>query len=270
MNNIGPSPQMASALARTRSGASWFNAIALFSLVNAVVGMIGAKIHFIIGLALCEVIDGAGQSFGTTGKAVAFVCGLLVAGIWALFAMQAKKGLRWPFIVGMIFYLLDGILFAVFTDYIPAVFHAYVLYRLFVGLQAAGEFRSLQAAGAQQNAWYAGQPPPQGAWPPPPGTPQNTFPPPQSGYPPQPGYPPQMPQSGYPPQGPQPGYQQPGYAPPGAQPGYPPQGYSQPGASAQPYGSPPAYGQQQPADPYAQPGEAAEPPRTSLSGDPIE
>jgi len=233
-------------MARARNGASWFNAIALFSVINAVIGMVGAQIHFIIGLGLCEIIDGIGQSLGTAGKGVAFFCDLLVAGVWVLFAFQGKKGLRWPFIVGMVLYLFDGLLFLFFHDYLAAAFHAYVLFRLFVGFQATAELKSLGAAASAPGAWYANPSQPQpGAWPPPPAGQQPTFPPPQAG-----------------------GYQQPGYPQQGSQPTYPQQGtYGQQPSYGQPGGQMPAA--QQPVDPYALPADG-QAPRTSLSGEPIE
>ncbi|MGO8670617.1 MAG: hypothetical protein ACLQVD_04520 [Capsulimonadaceae bacterium] len=257
-NETGLPPQMASALSRARSGAGWFNAIAAFSLVNAVIGMVGANIQFIVGLGLCEIFDTVGQQFGATGKGIAFVGDLLVAGFWVFIANQAKKGLRWPFIVGMILYLLDALLFLAFKDFISAAFHAYVLFRLFAGFQAAGEFTSMRAqqpplGAGSQGAWYGvGQPPAQpGAWPPPPAVQQPGYPP-ATGQ--QPGsLPPMGLQPGYPPP---PVYQQPGSPPPGS---VPPPGYP-----ISPGQWPPVVQQ---ADPYAQPGASSQPPRTSLAGE---
>lgn len=232
MNNM-QSPQAAAAQSRTNAGASWFTAIAGFSLVNAVIGMIGAKLQFIVGLALCELFDSIGQGAGTAGKGVAFVADLVVAATWWFFGSQARKGARWAFIVGMIFYLIDGILFIVFQDYLSAAFHAYVLYRLFMGLSAANELNAIRAQQApnQPGAWYGGAPPQPGAWPPPPGSPQQTGapygaqppapgapygvqPPAQGGWPPSPTVPPGQ----YPPPPPPPAYIQ----QPAPQPVYPP------------------------------------------------
>ena len=228
MNNV-QSPQEASAQARVNSGASWFTAVAGFSLVNAVIGMIGAKIHFIIGLALCEIIDQIGQmSGGATGKGIAFVADLVIAGVWVFFAMMARKGARWAFIVGMILYLIDGIIYVIGTDILPAVFHAYVLFRLFQGLSAAGELKAIRA---QQATGFSGgypgsAPAAPGAWPPPPGQPA----PPQFGgtpYGQQPGaYPPPAQPGAFPPPA------QPGAYPPPAQ--YPPAAQNLDGSSDQP------------------------------------
>jgi len=216
MNNV-QSPQAANAQARVNAGASWFTAIAGFSVINAIIGMIGLKIHFIIGLALCELIDAFGQGVGgAAGKGVAFVADLIVAGVWVFFASQARKGAKWPFIVGMILYLIDGVFYGIAGDWFPAAFHAYVLFRLFGGLGAVNDLQAVRAQEAMgfSGGYPAGAPGQPGAWPPPPGQaappqfgqnpygqapPPGAYPPPAGAYPPpaQPTYPVQPPAQPY-------------------------------------------------------------------------
>src|SRR2546425_808834 len=44
--------------------------------------------------------------------------------------------------VGMALYLLDGVIFAVASDWLAAAFHAFVLFRLFSGFRAAQQLNS--------------------------------------------------------------------------------------------------------------------------------
>jgi hypothetical protein len=125
-----------------RSGGSWFYWVAGLSLVNTVLGLAGAKIQFIFGLAITQVFDGVAVGMGGSGKIVAILLDLVVAGIFVLFGVYATKGHLWAFIVGMILFALDGLIFLLFKDWLSVGFHAFVLYCLFRGLAACRELRS--------------------------------------------------------------------------------------------------------------------------------
>lgn len=74
-------------------------------------------------------------------------------------------------IVGAVFYLLDGLLLLAVKDWLAVAFHAYALYRIFQGFQAAQQLAILR----KQSAGFAasGYVPPSSnpnsdVWPPPP------------------------------------------------------------------------------------------------------
>ena len=130
----------------------------------------GAGIHFAVGLGTTELFDVFGGHSGAVGKGVALGLDILAAGFYALYGLFARKGARWAFVAGMVFYALDGLLLYV-KDWLAAAFHAYVLFRLFQGLQAAGQLAALRAQSS--GGPYAGYVPPASApsndvWPPPP------------------------------------------------------------------------------------------------------
>jgi len=86
--------------------------------------------EFMLGSGAVEVAPEFGQT-------VAIVVDVLVIGGFALFGFLASKRHTWAFVLGMLLYAADGGLYLLAHDYLPAVFHAYVLYVLFLGLQAS-------------------------------------------------------------------------------------------------------------------------------------
>lgn len=120
--------QQAVAEKQTQVGGDWFFWIAGFSVVNSLLAQFNANIHFVIGLGTTEVFDS-----GALGvpKAASIVLDILAAGFYVLYGLFARKGARWAFIVGAVFYLLDGLLLLAAKDWLAVAFHAYALFRIF-------------------------------------------------------------------------------------------------------------------------------------------
>lgn len=125
---------------QTQVGGDWFFWIAGFSVINSLLSVFGANIHFVIGLGTTEVFESfAGKGFGT-GTIIALLLDLLAAGTYALFGFFARRGAKWAFLTGMILYAIDAVLLLVFKDWLSVAFHAYALFRIFQGFQAAQQF----------------------------------------------------------------------------------------------------------------------------------
>jgi hypothetical protein len=128
------------ALAQMKSGASWFYWIAALSLVNSISAFTGSDWRFILGLGITQFIDALGQSIEGSGKFIALALDLVAAGVLVLFGVFGCKGHLWAFIVGMVLFALDGVLFLLVQDWIGVAFHAFVLYCFFRGFQACRAF----------------------------------------------------------------------------------------------------------------------------------
>lgn len=137
-----PRPQMAASQAQMRSGASWFYWIAALSLVNSIVAFTGSSWRFMIGLGITQIIDEFGNNLGAAGKGVALGLDLLAAGVLALFGIFGHKGHSWAFIIGMILFALDGLIFLLKQDWLGVGFHAFVLYCLIRGFMACRELKA--------------------------------------------------------------------------------------------------------------------------------
>lgn len=139
---------------RMRSGAGWIMAVALFSIVNSALMFANAKIHFIVGLGVTQIADGIGKVGGAAGSVAGFVVSLCAAGVFLLFWKFAREGQQWAFLVGMILYALDGLIFLGFGLWLDLAFHAFALFNMYKGLAALNELAKLNGPPAP----YAGQP----------------------------------------------------------------------------------------------------------------
>ncbi len=168
--------QQAVAARQTQIGGDWFFWIAGFSALSTVLALFGQRLYFAVGLGTTEYIDslaanGAGLHSPVFGAGAAIAFGLAAAAFYALYGFFARKGALWAFIVGAVFYALDGLLLLTFQSWISVAFHAYALFRIFQGFQAA----RLLAVLRKQSAGFAstGYVPPSSnpnsdIWPPPP------------------------------------------------------------------------------------------------------
>lgn len=141
--------------AQRNGGAGWLSAIAGFSLINLVVLAVGGGISFIIGLGVTQVIDGLCQAFaqqmeGRSGLLLRVAGGTLtfgIAGLFLLFGGLARRGHLWAFIVAMILYAADGVIFLLFQDWLSVGFHVFALFMIFQGVAAQLKLNRLNSSG---------------------------------------------------------------------------------------------------------------------------
>lgn len=137
-----------------RVGAGWFFWIAALSVINSVVLLVGGGWSFIIGLGATQVVDvvslaivaQAEPEIVTAVKVMAFVVDLSIAGVFVVFGMVARKRYTGIFMVGMVLYALDGLIFLLVQDYLSIGFHLFVLFGLLGGLRASRELNRLEQA----------------------------------------------------------------------------------------------------------------------------
>ena len=168
--------QQAVAARQTQIGGDWFFWIAGISALSTILALAGQHFYFALGLGTTQFIDGlaangTGPNSPAFGKGAAIAASLAAAAFYALYGVFARKGALWAFIVGAVFYILDGLLLVVFKEWISVAFHAYALFRIFQGFQAAQQLAVLR----KQSAGFAatGYVPPSSnpsndVWPPPP------------------------------------------------------------------------------------------------------
>jgi len=132
----GANPQMRSN-ARVRIAASWFYWIAGLSVLNAILSATQSGWVSLFGLGIITQVFGGWVRNGSISSQIALALGVLVAGVFAAFGVFANKGQSWAFLVGMVLYGLDALLFISGGYWLSIAFHAYVLYRLFTGFQQA-------------------------------------------------------------------------------------------------------------------------------------
>ncbi len=136
---------------KMRNGAGWLMAVAIFSVINSVLVISNANLHFIVGLGVTQIADGIGKGTGSAGTAAGVIVSLFMAGIFALFWKFARQGQQWAFITGMVIYALDGLIFLGLGVFLDFAFHLYALYCIFLGLKALTQLTNLHA----QNSNFA-------------------------------------------------------------------------------------------------------------------
>ena len=133
---------------RLHSGAGWFFWIAGLSLVNSLIALGGSDRRFIVGLGITQIFDAVGQEIGGGGKAAVLVLDVIVAGIFVMFGIFARKRHTWSFITGMVLYGLDGLICLLIGEWLPFGFHALALFYIFSGMRANLQLKGLAAGQA--------------------------------------------------------------------------------------------------------------------------
>jgi hypothetical protein len=138
---------------RHANGANWFFWIAALSLINSVIVHAGGEWSFVVGLGITQFIDAvaavvaveAGAEAGVFATGFAFAADLVVAGAFVLFGVLARKRHGWAFVLGMVLYGLDGLLFLLVGDWLSIAFHVFALFGLGSGLAAAHKITAMSA-----------------------------------------------------------------------------------------------------------------------------
>ena len=141
--------------ARAKYGASWFYWIAALSFITSLIALAGSKWGFLASLGVTQIITAVANALAERGagaaKVVALVFDVLASGVFVLLGYFAMKRHSWAFIVGLVLYVLDALLFIVARIWLGLAFHAYVTYCLFNGYRACSRLAEMDrqaAAGA--------------------------------------------------------------------------------------------------------------------------
>jgi hypothetical protein len=134
-------------------GARWFYWIAALSLINSVAHFARSQFSFVVGLGISQFIDGCALAAAEKIPQVsgvfrigALALNAVVAGGFALLGRFALKREAWPFVLGMVLYVLDGLLFLLVRDWLSLGFHVFVLvgiYNGYVGLMRLRQSRAM-------------------------------------------------------------------------------------------------------------------------------
>ncbi len=135
--------ELARRLPGFQSGARWFWWIAGLSAVNVACDLAHAQVNFVLGLAFTLLAHGM---FAANIGVALVIDVLFIGGFWFI-GQQAQKGRTWAFAVGVVVYLVDGLIYLQYQDWMPVAFHALALFyigRAFMGLQAAKKATGLR------------------------------------------------------------------------------------------------------------------------------
>ena len=136
--------------AKAARGASWFYWIAGLSLINlfAIIG--NTDFRFVFGLGVSEFLgewakQAATNGSGSSDVAIAAGGSLAMTAFFALCGRFAHRPSVPAFVIGTLVFALDSLVFVVVKDWVAVAFHAYAIYALWQGFNAARQYKSLNA-----------------------------------------------------------------------------------------------------------------------------
>ncbi|MBN2019353.1 MAG: hypothetical protein JW749_03935 [Sedimentisphaerales bacterium] len=135
------------------NGAKWFYWIAGLSLVNTAIHLARGNVTFVVGLGITQIVDGIAMAvkeghaeISLIVNVVALIFNGLFAGIFALFGWFACRKHGWAFIVGMVLYMLDGLIFVPFGEWFSFSFHVFAFICIVAGYNALRKLNQAQAS----------------------------------------------------------------------------------------------------------------------------
>ncbi len=120
-------------------GAGWFYWIAALSFINSIVVHSGGEWGFVIGLAITQLVDQlvAMEAQGATALTwFALGFSAVVSGALVLIGYFARRGHQAAFILGILLYTADGLLFLLAADVLGIGFHIFALFFIVRGALA--------------------------------------------------------------------------------------------------------------------------------------
>ncbi len=143
---------------RMVSGANWFYWIAGLSLVNALVSAAGSSWGFAIGLGASLVLTEIAKAYSADPEVAKSVVMLLwlaniaSIGFIALCGWLARRPSTVMFMVGMVVFALDTLIFVMVKDWLGVIFHGVALFYLAKGFMAAREYKAAEFAEPAESA----------------------------------------------------------------------------------------------------------------------
>jgi hypothetical protein len=118
-----------------RHGRNQFYTIAALSVINSLLAQFGAGLHFVVGLGFTELSDAillqGFKEAGAIAHAAALFFTLFIAGLVCLFAWLTGRGNRVIFIIGIVLYCIDALIYLYFQQWLSVGFHVWILIKLF-------------------------------------------------------------------------------------------------------------------------------------------
>lgn len=120
-----------------KSGANWFYWISGLSIINTITYISGSDWSFINGLGITQIIDSIAYYFTGALQIGFFALDVLIALIFVYLGHCAGKSKKWAFILGIIVYTLDALIFLFVKDFLSVGFHVMALFGIYSGLKAS-------------------------------------------------------------------------------------------------------------------------------------
>ncbi len=121
-----------------KRSANWFYWIAALSLINSAVLLTESDFGFIAGLGFTQMLDGMMMEIIGSYNFISFLPSLVVSILFAFIGYLSKNLSKGAYIIGMILYALDSLLFFLTNDFLFLGFHVFVLFMMYSGYKHLG------------------------------------------------------------------------------------------------------------------------------------
>jgi uncharacterized membrane protein len=118
--------------------------------VNSISAYSGSHWGFAAGLGITQLVDAIARQLGAAGLFLGMAINVMAVAFFVLLWVFGRKGQKWPFIIGLVFYGLDSLLIVAIGLWFGLMIHAFGLIGMVRGLKASSELQQL--AKAQQKA----------------------------------------------------------------------------------------------------------------------
>jgi hypothetical protein len=134
-------------LQRRGSGGAWFYWIAGASIVNSVINAAGTQWGLAVGLGITYFIDEVAKVLSDTVRTpiYAVIIDVAIAGGFALIGRAARRGSLGWYAVGIVVYVLDGLLFVLAVDILGIAVHGIAIFGLISGWRASRSLKKVDA-----------------------------------------------------------------------------------------------------------------------------
>jgi hypothetical protein len=119
---------------KIRSSGKWFFWISILSLVNIVFLFSGVDKIFVLGMSLPFFINAIFQGIFSIPTVFGIIMNILFIGFFVLMGFLSINHYKTGFIIGLIIYFIDTLIFIVFMQWIPIAFHILALVMITRGL----------------------------------------------------------------------------------------------------------------------------------------
>ena len=110
-----------------QKAASWFFWIAGLSLINSLIHYFNGDVYFIVGLAFTQFIDSLVSGLVDNASWIAIIPNIMIVGFFIFIGYRARNYDKWAFVVGVILYFFDGLLYLYFSSWMAVGFHVFAL-----------------------------------------------------------------------------------------------------------------------------------------------
>lgn len=124
---------------RAAIGARWFYWIAALSAINSAIALSGEHLVMVVGLGATRLLTELGGQWLGSFAWLTLPLTFAIAAIFALIGLIASRGVNAAYLVGLVLYGLDTLIFVLVPKevlWLPVLFHLYVSYRIIEGFRA--------------------------------------------------------------------------------------------------------------------------------------